>query len=395
MNNSQKYLVLIEFDYHCEVLLNTLLIFQTLPFKTYLFTTVDIWEKISPNIPNEKLTVVIANKKRDVRKVIKQNIDIINKSEAVIFNTLASHFKLFLSIKFKSPVILRVHNANTYLNPIKSINPKFSFFYIWKDLSYLVLHGLFKFEPFYRSKFMNKKVTYFLFETESIQNYVLNNGYLRPEKILPPLPYVFTKSNKRIESSDNIVKIVIFGSIDKKRRNYNDILKAFKILAPKLQTKVVLSFLGKPNGFYGRRTIKALNKLQTKSLKINTFKKFVSFSDYDRISSEADFIIAPTILETRYKLYKELYGYTKLSGSVNDVIIYKKPALIPSFYPVPDPIKPHVQTYNNEENLVILLQKWIEQKEFKKYKIDSNIPEYTFANVKASNLKHLRTFFNY
>lgn len=381
MNSNKKYIVVIEFDYHSEVLLSQLLILQKLPQKIYLFTTAKIWNIISKSAKNKNLNVLLAENHGKVKELILSNLGILNNSETILFNTAASHFKLFSSINYKAPVILRIHNANTYLNATKSINPKLSFFYIWKDSSYLILHGLFKLEMFYREKFIKKRVNYFLFPTHSIKNYVLEQGYLQPEKILPPTPYVFLKNVNEIKVQKKSVNIVIIGGIDKRRRNYNEVLNAFKYIAPKLKTRVTFSLLGKPNGFYGKEIAASFKKLESDLFKVNTFNKYVPQPIFDDLSSNADFLITPTVRETRYKLYKELYGYTKVSGSVNDMVVYKKPSLIPAFYPIDQALKPHFGIYNNEKDLISVLENWIEKREFESHSFKSIIDDYKLENV--------------
>lgn len=387
--DQKKDIAIIEFNYHSEVLLSSLLILKELPFKIYLFTTTLIWDRISISNKLDEITVYTANNHRDVKRLILENLAVIESCHAIIFNTLASHFKLFLSLELSKPVILRVHNANTYLNAVNSINPKFSLYYIWKDTSYLILHGLFKLEMINRARFVKKKVHYFLFPTQSIKDYVLKQGYLSPEKILPPIPYVFMKEEIKVKSDNKGVNIVIIGGIDKRRRNYEDVLNAFKLLVPELKTRVTLSLLGKPYGLYGRKVSNAFKGLDSEMFRVNTFKEFVSQSVFDKIMSQANFLIIPTVKETRFKLYKELYGFTKVSGSINDMVIYRKPALIPAFYPVDEALKPHVGTYKDEKDLTTILKNWIEKSAFENYAINSIIDEFNFESVVKKTFESL------
>lgn len=376
-------IVIFEFDYHSEVLLNSLKIFKSLPVRVFLFTTSKIWNGIRQSIKSDDLEVYHTHGNAKIKRMILNQVDLINNSHLIIFNTLASKFKFFTKLKLLPPVILRIHNANTYLHPNRNIDPKLSLFYIWKDLSYLVIHGLFKLELHYRPQFIKSQVNYFLFPTEAIQNYVLNNKYIAPEKTLLPIPYVFMKSDKSYNTIENCkdVNVAIIGGIDKRRRNYEVVLEAFKLLLPLMKTKTILHLLGKPYGFYGGKIIRNFKKLENEIFKVNTYKKFVKQVEFDKITQKADFFIIPTVQETRYKLYKELYGYTKISGSVNDMIIYKKPALIPEFYPVEKSLKPHVDFYSDEKKLKNQLYQWIEKKKFEKYKFSEPIDDYFFDNV--------------
>lgn len=383
MKEKKAALTIIEFDYHAEVLINALKILNRIPeYRILLFVSGKVWKQIQATVTTEDdIEVYVAPKTSDVKKLITENLKKINQSKAIFFNTLASHFKLFHSTKFTPPVILRIHNSNTYFSPIKSINPKLSVFYLWKDTSYIVLHAILKLETFYRKKFVRESVNFFQFPCSTIANYALSKNYLPISKLFPSVPYVFmkdvfSKSNKQQE-----VNIAILGGIDKRRRNYSEVLNAFKILAPKLKNKVVFSLVGKPYGKYGKNIVNKFKELENENLTINTFNSFVSQPVFDKITSEADFLIIPTVRETRYKLYRELYGYTKISGSVNDMVIYQKPAIIPSFYPIEDSLKPHVETYNDSEDLVSVLTDWINHKKYKEYQINSMLGEYDFEKI--------------
>lgn len=379
--NNRKNVIIIEFDYHAEVLINSLLILQTLPYNIILFTKSSIWSEINSIKKWDGITVFEAPNERAGRKLISSNIEIINDSNLILFNTLASNFKFFSSIQFNPSVVLRIHNANTYFNPTKSINLKFSAFYIWKNLSYLIIHGLFKFELFYRAKFVKNNVDYFLLPSQKMIDYVLNKNYVKPEKLLPAIPYVFLTGNANNELSRSVVNIVITGNIDKRRKDYPEVLRAFKSITSQLNTKATLTLLGRPFGRYGRTMVNAFTKLQTKFFTVNSFDTFVPQILFDETIKKADFLIVPTVNESRYKLYKELYGYTKISGGINDMVVYRKPALIPEFYPIEKCLIPHVARYSNENELSLLLLSWIENRKFEDHTISSEIKEFSFEYI--------------
>jgi hypothetical protein len=74
---------------------------------------------------------------------------------------------------------------------------------------------------------------------------------------------------------------------------------------------------------------------------------------------ETDLIISPIVIRTKQGIYGEDYGYTKISGSISDLIHYGKPALIPAAYPLQPALAPLVQTYLDRADFSQKLQQLI------------------------------------
>ena len=373
----------IEFDYHAEVLINTLEILKNINnLKIQLFVSDNVWRQLKESIsPNDNINVYTASSRNKIKPLINLHLPEINNSQAIFFNTIASNFRLFCSIEFTAPVILRIHNANTYFNPIKSINPKLSLFYLWKDTSYIVLHVIFKLETIYRSRFVRQKVDFFQFPSEIIEKYAITHNYLKADKLFPTIPYVFMKELLPKNKSEATINIAILGGIDKRRRNYNEVYTAFLSLSKTIKKKVHLSLVGRPRGIYGKKVVKKFKKLENENLKVTTFNSFIPQSEFETITSNVDFLIIPTVREARFKLYKELYGYTKISGNINDMIVYQKPAIVPSFYPLEDSLAKHTEAYKDETDLVNVLKKWIDEEKYKEHEFREIIYTYSFETI--------------
>ncbi|HSH51312.1 MAG TPA: hypothetical protein VK982_06280, partial [Bacteroidales bacterium] len=80
----------------------------------------------------------------------------------------------------------------------------------------------------------------------------------------------------------------------------------------------------------------------------------------------------------------ELNGYTKISGNVNDIILYKKPAIISSAYPLDNLLKTVTKGYKNKEDFSRILLQWVNQKEYQKYSpfFDNISSEFSFKTTK-------------
>lgn len=389
----RKAITIIEFDYHAEVLVNALKIFIALnEYQILLFVSDKVWQQVSSSLASRDdiIKVYIAKNYKEIKHLIETRLKEINNSKAIFFNTLASNFRFFNSVEFTPPVILRIHNSNTYFNPLRSINPKLTPFFIWKDTSYWILHVFLKQDTIYRKKFVQNKVDYFQFPSLPIAEYALNNHYLPPNKLFPTVPYVFMQKVLPNKNTGNTVNIVILGGIDKRRRNYKQVLEAFKLVIPTLDTSVKLSLVGKPYGFYGRIITQKFKKLENKHLKIEVFNSFVPQNIFNKITTNANFLLIPTVKETRYKIYKELYGFTKISGNINDMILYQKPALVPAFYPLEESIQNHTEIYEDTDSLAAILKKWILDKEYEKYEIKTVLKDYFFDSIVKNTMEGLQ-----
>ena len=245
---------------------------------------------------------------------------------------------------------------------------------------------------YYRNKFLKEKIDRFCFPNEEVTEYIKKHNYLPAEKILNPIPFVFSDLNFRNNAPDNTVIISIIGAIDKRRRNYKEVLEAFTNLIPEIDKPVELKLLGRPTGIYGKKIIKKFQKLEGIRFKLTRFDSFVPQEYFEKHIESTHFLIIPVDKEFRYKIFKELPGQTKISGNVNDMIIYGKPALIPYFYPLPKELDPAVKKYHNSEGLKEALKFWIQTFKFINIDLEKLANQYSFskmANLVADSLNQI------
>lgn len=381
----EKRIAIIEIDSHPEVLRNTLAIFSRLPVTCEIFVVRKIWEEAGVNADDYRFNVHIVEKKAQINAFFKTKINIINQCDVVFFYTLATHYKIFTRLPVAPPKVLLVHNANSYLKSFSNLFVKLSFFYIRKDIAYILLDVLFRLDLYYRAKLLKEKIDYFCFPSERITTYVKENNYIPKEKIVPEFPLVYTKFKHRPPPGK--VTIAIIGNIEKRRRNYDIVYQAFANLSDKLESEVELLLLGRPIGYYGRSTIKRFKKLNRGHFKVTAFNAFIPQDTFEAYIEKTHFLIIPAYKRTHYKLFKELYGYTKISGNVNDMITYSKPAIIPSSYPLPANLESVAETYESKGDLIKLLQKWIHSKKYLEFDFKQLHEEYELSNIseKAAN----------
>lgn len=136
---------------------------------------------------------------------------------------------------------------------------------------------------------------------------------------------IFEGKSNPSHSLQNPAHIVIPGSIDSKRRDYE---KAFELLEllKKENVPVKMTFLGRFCGEYGK-TILAKSKQWSNLFYYD--ENEVDQAEFDRVMQTADLVFTPSVIHTIMDGVKEEYGITISSGTMADVIRHAKPLIIP------------------------------------------------------------------
>lgn len=152
------------------------------------------------------------------------------------------------------------------------------------------------------------------------------------------------------------IRIVIPGSIDSKRRNYDS---AFELLHLANNENIIIEviFLGRFHGDYGKKIL-----LKCKNWNLaNTNLKFyeegtIDQQEFDEILQNADFIFTPSVINTIIDDdVKEVYGETISSGNVSDVIRHAKPFIIPRQLQIDHYLEKSCIRYSQVEDILNIL----------------------------------------
>lgn len=376
-------IAIIELDHHFEVLLNTCKIFNELKYNTTIITKEKFFNELNRLDKFERINWIIWKDSEKLTNFLRNNIKKINEYDLLIFNTFSRYFKEFSDLRLLPKTIVRVHNANAYFAPKQNIKLASDFFYLLKDLNYFLINVIYRKEWKYRSQFI-RKVNNYTFPTEIIKNYILSRSLLSLDKIVEPIPWSFISQDYDKKKETKSVYITLTGSIDRRRRDYTLLYQVLAATRNQYSRKVILTFLGKPKNNYEKLTIKKFKKLETDKLKFVSFLKWVPQNEFDEIMKKTDFLVIPLEKEVKFTIYRELNGYTKISGNVNDIILYRKPAIISSTYPLDASLKTVTKGYKNKEDFSRILLQWINQKEFQKYNqlFDNICSEFSFETTK-------------
>ena len=93
---------------------------------------------------------------------------------------------------------------------------------------------------------------------------------------------------------------------------------------------------------------------------METYEAFVPQIEFERVLHETDFLLIPALEKTRYTLYTESYGRTKISGNVYDMIRYGKPAILPAHYALDPDVATMTGRYQGVDGLAAELSAWVD-----------------------------------
>ncbi len=352
-------LAVLEFDYHAEVLRNLCEGLEGSGIETVIFTTENIARAAGGADRFPGIRWECAGAGESTITFVTQKLKAINACDAVLFNTLASNFKFFSQLALTPPVVLRVHNAATYLSPKPEFKPIFTPFFLFKDASYLLRKTLGEREAFWRSKFV-QRVDRFCFPDAALEAAVREKGWLQGRETLTPLPFTVHEPGYRKAPQSGHRSLTVIGSLDPRRRDYPALLDALEAVLPDLERRCTLTLLGRPRGSFGRNLLTRFLSLQSANFTVNTYTAFVPQNEFERVLRNTDFLVIPALDKTRYTLYTEHYGQTKISGNVYDMIRYGKPAIMPEHYRLDPDVATMTARYRSTPELKRLLQLWID-----------------------------------
>ncbi len=237
-------------------------------------------------------------------------IGIIKKEEIsfLYLNTVSMHHVVYAWMLYRLPklqTVLTVHDVNCLFHDKPRLSPRSLIKYIGKRL-------------------LSKRVNAFNTVSETVKPYLESeSGGARAIFTVPGAVYEAKSSVTFIE--DNI-KIVIPGSIDRRRRNYEMV---FELLTLTLDMPVQFILLGGGDDDYARSIWQRCSEIETR--RIAWFEtRIVDQEVFDMWIDSCHFVWVPSVVETSIcDGIPEVYGITKSSGNIFDIIKHAKPFIVP------------------------------------------------------------------
>jgi len=257
-----------------------------------------------------------------------------NKTEVIVFNTIDVHYKStwkFIS-QLNIPVFLTIHNINTWLKPPFTLNRKALSFY------------------YYRYKIISKTAG-LIVQEELFIDYVKNKtGYKKPVFALPHT----LKETEIHHPKNNKLVIAIPGAIDGHRRDNDFSLSVIEKVCAK-NKNVQFVFIGGIVGHLGKKIFERMEELKHKGCDILHFYDPSSNKVFDEQMTGCDVVFLPLIVETKYEGITEIYGTTKVTGVLYDLMRFEKPCIAPEALVIPPTMKNSVVSYKDVSSFVDLI----------------------------------------
>ncbi|MBD0295745.1 MAG: hypothetical protein ICV84_11200 [Flavisolibacter sp.] len=257
----------------------------------------------------------------------------------LLLSTVAYHHILFAMLcRFlpETTVVLTLHDINSFFKPKFSLSGRTFIRYMGK-------------------KMLARSVSAYSTLLSSTKRYI-------EEKFKPPQPvYVIPGSiyeGKNSFKTEDIEtpKIVVPGSIDIRRKNYEAVFELLNFIHA-LQKKWELILLGAADPVFGRDVLQKFKTVKKDFPGLIFYEsRFIEAKEYERQLEAADFIFIPlqqyTIIEDNIP---EEYGVTKSTGSFFDAVRHAKPVIVPDYINVPEELKRQTFSYKTIDHLIQFL----------------------------------------
>jgi hypothetical protein len=153
------------------------------------------------------------------------------------------------------------------------------------------------------------------------------------------------------------VNLVIPGSIDEKRRNYDQVLDLLE-LAQRESLSIHITFLGSFAGYYGEKIAARSREWNTLHNNLRLFESgAIEQEEFDKILASADFVFTPSVIDTMIQDdVPEKYGESMSTGSLFDAIRHARPLIIPKALKVDAAIEISCTRYEKLKDLIAFLK---------------------------------------
>lgn len=149
----------------------------------------------------------------------------------------------------------------------------------------------------------------------------------------------FAAQQAGIREKKDYLKIIIPGSVDPNRRDYAFVVSFVKdhLSVMASEKPIELVFLGEINSPYGLRLVDELKVYVSADLRFRYYFQYVPQREYEQQLAEADILWSPVHINTLgTRGTPEIYGLSKSTGLIADLLFNCRPALVPAGFDIPE-----------------------------------------------------------
>lgn len=290
----------------------------------------------------------------------------------VICNTIDKDYKdVWAFLKTLSqPYFVTVHNINTWLNPPFTLNRIALSNYFFRKKIVAKLHGL-------------------IVQEELFIDYIKKNNLYK--KSVFAIPHTLKEFESEKINNEKIV-VAIPGAIDGVRRDIDLALNVIEEVHKK-SNRFRFVFLGQVLGYLGEPIWERAKALQKQGLDIAQFYNPTNNKEFDEQMKKCDIVFLPLNVNTKFEGIPEVYGTTKVTGVIYDMMRFSKPGIVPSAMVVPPTMVNSMLSYKNKSELIEMILKLSENGKMLnelKANAETNSIYYTIAEIRKRVLPQIQ-----
>lgn len=314
---------LIAFYGHYEILHNILDLLRSSSFLINIFTSDSSFTERSGN---SGLNIIYTADDAQ-KKIITGNYELLKHSVLTIAITVFRDFEFYNDLAQKIKLALIVHNTH------------FSF----HDCRFSGIHSVFQWILPNKAKleFITNLKSFLFLSHHSLHYAIENYPELSDKFSLLPYCYNLSKSQEPV----NQFTITIPGGINHKNRDYHHFMSWLNQIKPNTTLEVV--FLGKSRPPAIKKFEKSISNTK---ITIRSFYQYVDQQTYLTQLRKTDLLLAPLKPQVKFRRFRESYGYSKISGAINDCIKFAIPLVLPTFYPIESSLKHLILRYSDQKS---------------------------------------------
>lgn len=185
------------------------------------------------------------------------------------------------------------------------------------------------------------------------------------------------------------LRIVVPGTIDVRRRNYDSVFKLLE-LANQKNIPLTMVLLGGSTGAYGGSVLEKCKQYALRNINLQFFEtEVVDQPVFDEEMDRAHLVFIPSVIDTILgDGVPEKYGLSISSGNIFDIIKHAKPFIAPFELRIPENLESSCFKYSGLHEVIAFLQNIAENKsEYITWreKAIENSDHYTVENIRGKN----------
>jgi hypothetical protein len=154
--------------------------------------------------------------------------------------------------------------------------------------------------------------------------------------------------------------IVIPGSVDPNRRDYDFVVDFFRSWPATPSGQVRLVILGDSDSPFGAGILAQLRLLESAHFRVESFAGYIPETIYEQELVAADLLWSPLRVHKKSSRNSpETYGLTTASGLTADLLLNNVPALVPAAFVLSEPFRTALLPYGSPQEAGLLLDRLI------------------------------------